>query len=287
MNKIMTRGMESDSGEDGNIIPIIVIVLIVVMLGVVVYVFLNRNNTVETSGNRGTNQESNNSGSNIVRWEIASDGQYHASSTPPSCPALPMLAMPVDISRVVSVLYPGQYRGGNYKPHGGLRFADGDNNIDVKLPMDASVVDGSRYLVDGEVQYLFDFVNSCGIKYRLGHLRTLSAPFAILADKLPTPQDMDSRTTQINPVIKFKAGDTVATAVGLLGEGNAFFDWGVYDLRQENEASKNASYQQEHSSDRDQAWHAICFFDLLPSSDATKLKSLPATSPGSQSDYCK
>lgn len=226
-------------------------------------------------------------GSSGIVWQMMSDGNYQPSSTAPACPSPLVLAAPADLSKVVSVLYPGQVRGGNYKPHGGLRFADGQNSVTVTAPMDASLVDGSRYLVDGEVQYLFDFENSCGIRYRLGHLRTLSPTFAAVADQLPAAQDMDSRTTQINPPVSVKAGDTVATAVGLLSAGNAFFDFGVFDLRQFNAASKDPVFQAAHADDKDQAWHAVCWFDLLSPENSAKLKALPATSPGSESDYCK
>lgn len=222
-----------------------------------------------------------------VRWEATNDGGFQPSSQPPDCPSPLVLDTPTDLSKVVSILYPGQTRGGDYKLHGGFRFADGVNDVVVTAPMDATVVDASRYLVSGEVQYLFDFVNACGIQYRLGHLRTLATPFAALADQLPPAQEMDSRTTQVSSVVKVKKGDTVATAVGLLGSGNAFFDFGVFDLRQENAASKSPAFQAAHTNDRGQTWHAVCWFDLLSPENVAKVRSLPATSPGSQSDYCK
>ncbi|MCL5410899.1 MAG: hypothetical protein M1324_03545 [Patescibacteria group bacterium] len=275
----------------------LVIVIILVLAGVGIggyFVFTGKSNksksnvpvTNSNSESNGSSNKAASSSSSDVRWEMASDGSYQASSTPPACPSPLVLPLPADISKAVSVLYPGQYRGNDYKPHGGLRFNDGSNDQTVTAPMDATVVDGSRYLVNGEVQYLFDFINSCGIKYRLGHLRTLSSTFAALADKFPVAQEMDSRTTQINQSVKVKAGDTVATAVGLLGEGNAFFDYGVFDLRQANEVSKSAVYQAAHSNDKDLAWHGVCWLDLLSSENTAKVKSLPATSPGSQSDYC-
>ena len=133
---------------------------------------------------------------------------------------------------------------------------------------------------------MFDFLNSCGIKYRFDHLYTLSPKFQELAEKLPEPKVDDSRTTNFNP-IKVETGETIATAVGLKQGGNVFVDFGVYDLRQRNEASKNSAWLQEH--DNDQAAYAVCWLDILPSGDSEKAKSLPGgdSTSGKQSDYCK
>lgn len=228
-----------------------------------------------------------NKGAAGISWEMTNDGNYKPTSTPPDCPSPLVLEPPTDLSKVVSVLYPGQARGGDYKPHGGLRFADGANEAIITAPMDASIVDGSRYLESGEIQYLFDFVNPCGIKYRFDHLRVLSAPLAALAEKFPEAREDDSRTTPVNPRVEVKAGDTVATAVGFLRSGNAGFDFGVYDLRKFNEASKNAAFRSTNADDPDQAWHALCWFDLFSAENEVKVRNLPATALNSQSDYCK
>lgn len=259
---------------------IVIVVLLVVGLGA--YLVISRNSRSGSGRGRSSTPETTG-----VSWQMMGDGSYQPSETPPDCATPLILAAPTDLSKVVSVLYPGQSRGGNYKPHGGFRFADGLNEVAVTAPLDASVVDASRYLVEGEIQYTFDFVNDCGVKYRLGHLRTLTPTFAALTDGLPPAKEMDSRTTEINPPMAVKQGDEIATAVGLLSAGNAFFDFGVYDLRQFNEASKDTSFQTAHADDQELSWHAVCWFDLLSTADATKVRSLPATSPGSQSDYCK
>lgn len=267
-------------------LAIVSVLVLVVVLAAGYFVIVGKSRAGKSNGS-GNGSRSGGSESSDISWQMMNDGSYQPSGTAPDCASPLVLAAPTDLTKVVSVLYPGQSRGGNYKPHGGLRFADGENNVMVTVPMDAAVTDGSRYLVDGEIQYTFDFVNPCGIKYRLGHLRTLSATFASLAEQFPAAQDMDSRTTQINPPVMVKAGDTVATAVGLLGEGNSFLDFGVYDLRKFNEASKDATFQAAHSDDKDQAWHAICWFDVLSPENEAIIRNLPATAPGSESDYCK
>ncbi|HJQ08672.1 MAG TPA: hypothetical protein VJ836_04300 [Candidatus Saccharimonadales bacterium] len=232
-----------------------------------------------------------------IRWENTSERSWMAlNGTPPACPEPLRLSSPADLTKATAILYPGQERrgsfigmGGNYKPHGGFRF-DGLNNnqVTVKVPMDGYVYRGSQYLIDGEIQYTFDIVHPCGIMVRLGHLQALSDTFKAIADKFPPAAEGDSRTERVQPVVWVKAGDTVATAAGL-ARTNTFFDLGVFDLRKTNEASKNAAYQQKHVDTKEHTWHAVCWFDMLSSNDAKKVRSLPAGDPaaGKTSDYCK
>src|SRR3989344_3401087 len=95
-----------------------------------------------------------------------------------SCPDPFVFQMPVDMRKVTSMLYPGQYRGGDYKAHGGFRFDHSrPDEIQVIAPYDAEVIAGARYPVNGEIQYTFDFAHPCGIRYRFGHLLTLAPKF--------------------------------------------------------------------------------------------------------------
>lgn len=194
----------------------------------------------------------------------------------PPCPEPLTLQTPVDLSKATSVLYPGQVRGGNFKAHGGFRF-DGtaDNAIEVKAPMDANLTDASRYIEQGEVQYLLDFQSNCGIRYRFDHILALSAKFISIAEKLPQPKVDDSRTTHINQDIKVSAGEVIATKIGFKSTNNVTVDFGVYDMR-----GKVFSNPQDN---------AVCWFDLLSTTDSARVKSLPPGDykSGAQSTLCK
>ena len=51
-----------------------------------------------------------------VTWQF--DGSnWTSTGTPPPCPTPLTFTTPVDLFRVTSILYPGQARGGDYKPH--------------------------------------------------------------------------------------------------------------------------------------------------------------------------
>lgn len=223
-----------------------------------------------------------------VSWSF-NGTKWVASGTPPTCQLPLIIPSPVDVFKATSILYPGQYRSGNYKAHGGFRLdniATGD--IAVHVPQDAKVVDGASYLEFGERQYLFDLHAPCGIQYRFDHLRTLSPEFAALAALLPQNGESDTRTTAFTKPVIAKAGAAIATAVGFLDTTNFSFDFGVYDLRQRNAVSANAAFATEHANNIQQTYYALCWLDLLPSADATFVNSLPAADgvSGSNSDYC-
>ncbi len=213
---------------------------------------------------------------------------WQASSTPAACATPITFKAPADLSKATAVLYPGQTRGGNYKPHGGLRFDGVKNNaITVSVPMDAYVVDGSRYIEAGETQYMFDFEVACGLRYRFDHLLTLSPAFQALADTLPAAKVDDSRTTNFSTALAVKAGDPIATAVGFSKTSNVSFDWGVYDLRAKNTASTDATWVAAH--DAQLAHYGVCWFDMLSTADEATVRALPAgdSTSGKTSDFCK
>lgn len=225
--------------------------------------------------------------SSDVNWQW-SGNEWASNGTPPDCPSPLLSDLPVDINKVTAILYPGQTRGGNYKPHGGFRFGS-DNSIAVTAPLEAKLVEGSRYIESGEVQYLFTFINSCGIAYRFDHLNTLSEKFQTYANQLPEAKVDDSRTTPFNPPLKVSKGVSVATKVGFVNTANVSMDFGVYDLRAPNQASKNPTFAEAHEAFKGYTFYGICWLDEYPSAVSTQLKALPAgdSANGKTSDYCK
>ncbi|MBI5224606.1 hypothetical protein HY989_01935 [Candidatus Micrarchaeota archaeon] len=216
-----------------------------------------------------------------VIWQYTTEWKPNIS--PPACPQKIVSQAPMDLRLATSILYPGQIRGGNYKPHGGARFDNSNNYINVYAPLDGSLVRGSRYLENGQIQYLLDIINPCGIMHRFDHLLELSPKFAKAAEKFRPAIEGDSRTTEIEPV-DVKAGELIATKIGM--NGNVGMDWGVYDLRKMNEASKNSQWLNSHPGQL--APYALCWLDLLPNADMQIAKLLPGgdSLAGKQSDYC-
>lgn len=269
MKKINQKGF--------TVIEVALVVVVLAVIGFVVLKVMSTKKPQDTTSTASSTSTPSTEASN-VSWSF--DGStWKASGTPPTCPS-PALASPVNLAGVTSILYPGQTRGGDYKAHGGFRFADGANTQTVKVPIDSVVTKGSRYIEQGETQYFFVFIAPCGIMYRFDHLLTLSPEFQKIADTLPAAKPDDSRTTNLNPPVSVKKGDIVATAIGFKKTGNAGVDFGVYDLRKSNGISKG---NPEFNS------FAVCWFDWLPASDAAKVKALPAGdgASGKASDLCK
>lgn len=208
----------------------------------------------------------------------------------PECPE-PLLKSPADSKLATGILYPGQFRG-PYKGHGGMNF-NGDNttnSIEVVLAMDGVLIKASRYIQTGEVQYLLDFMNPCGVILRYDHLLILAPEFQAIIETLPEPELNNSMTTDINSNKIYKAGEVIATEIGFktTSPKASVFDFGVYDLRQRNEASKNPTYFEAHKNSAPVDFYAICWLNYLPQEDMQILKALPVVSgeSGRQSDYC-
>lgn len=273
-------------------VAILIVALVVAIAGVAAWRVMSANKTNSTSSTSSAQLEDGKSeevSTDQFLWQQI-EGGWRATGDVPDCPDQPIMKMPADISLVTSILYPGQTRGGNYKPHGGFRF-DNSNNADIKVSatLDGFIVRGTRYIADGEdeVQYTFDIFNNCGVMYRVGHFRTLPENLQTLANTWPEAS-ASSATQAVDPPIHVNVGDRLADSVGIIEDNNVFFDWGVYDYRQENEASKDSSFQTKHADDEELSWHAVCWFDWLSSSDEAKIRSLPAGDPagGTSSDYC-
>jgi len=109
-----------------------------------------------------------------------------------------------------------------------------------------------------------------------------------LADMLPEAKADDSRTTKLSPTA-VTAGETIATAVGFAKTSNVSVDFGVYDLRAPNTASKSSAYQTEHKDQASLAYFGVCWLDLFSSDDKLAAKALPGgdATAGKTSDYCK
>lgn len=276
------------------IIELVIILVVLAVIGVVGWKTLSSHQSsktqpVSTSQTQTATPSSPNSENVGVGW--ANDGtKWTATGAPPACPDPLSFPTPVDISKATAVLYPGQTRGGNYKPHGGFIFTPHTNDsVTISAPLDAKVYKGVRYIESGEVQYMFIFINPCGIMYRFDHLLTLSPAFQKIADTLPQPKENDSQTTVFNPVPSVKASDNVATAVGFKNSGNTSVDFGVYDLRQKNAVSQTAAWQQAHPMENEFGAYAICWLDNLSGNAQAAAKALPGGDgkAGKQSDYCK
>lgn len=217
---------------------------------------------------------------------------WQVRGTPPACPEPLVLPAPVDMNLVSGILYPGQERGNDYKPHGGFRFDNRDtNDIEVRAIMDGILLKASKYLEDGEEQILLFYVNDCGLMMMHDHILTLSPKLKMVLDKIPLGKEGDSRTTYIEPKVAIKKGEILATEIGhkdFHGQKNIGIDFGLYDLRKTNGVNYDSSFRARFPMIDEYGTHAVCWLDYLSNEDETIVRNLPASgNEGKMSDYCK
>jgi hypothetical protein len=100
------------------------------------------------------------------------------------------------------------------------------------------------------------------------------------------PIKEDTRTDLVSPPVAVTVGEVIATEVGFLN--NVSVDFGVYDMRQKNEASKDSAWASAHSQFPADSY-GICWLNSLPQADSAAVKLLPSRDAknGKTSDYCK
>ena len=218
----------------------------------------------------------------VVIWHNMENGTWVPRGNPPECPEL-VFQSPVDLSIVSSIIYPGQVRTGDFKPHGGFRTDGVSGPVEVTAPMAGYIWNAAKFTDEFGLHYTFDIQHPCGIMYRLGHLNAVPEKLDAIFNE--TKGFRDSRTFLVDPPVFVELGETIATDV----QHRAGFDWGVYDLRKENAAAQSPAFREAHKDEISQAYYALCWLDLLPPEQESIVKSLPAADgiSGKNSDYCK
>ena len=261
-------------------------ILVLVVLGVVIFLFFQTRNASFPLA----------SSNNEASWTF--DGKsWQVRGAPPPCPDPLTLPSPVDINLVSGILYPGQDRGNDYKPHGAFRFDNRDtNDIEVRAIMDGYILKASRYEdFGGEIQNFMFYVNPCGIMIMHDHFLTPSPKLQEIFDKLPIGQNGDSRTTYIEPKVYVKKGEILATEIGYRNfpggykNKNIGVDFGLYDLRKTNGVNYDSSFRTKFPMIDEYGTHAVCWLDYLEEPGRSLVRSLPGVDgrSGASSDYCK
>ncbi len=229
----------------------------------------------------------------IWNW-MDNQGKWVANGTPPLCtlPIIPTGAL-LDFTKPVSILRPGQTRGGSYKPHGGLRWSTyGAYLTDTKItvPFDGSVVQAFQYIEAGTYQFGLNIQSPCGFMVRLDHLYLPSAQFSQILKNIPAAVKDDSRETSLDPPVQVHGGDVIAIGVGMPPPAGpdslgTFIDFGLLDLR-----NPNSRLPANFSSDADQKYskYSVCWYQggYLSPSDQALAEKLPLANGDPTSAYC-
>lgn len=221
-------------------------------------------------------------------WKFDSSlGKWVASGPVPACLAGSFKTSPVNTAAITSVDYPGQYRGQAYNANAGFHFDDASSSdIKVSLPFNAKLSRLSSYVENGDQQYSLFFASPCGLAVKFDHLLRLTDMYQKIVDRLRPRAAVGSLSVPVEPAINAKAGEVIATAIGLPSERDVSLDIGVYDLRRPNQISKNQTWTYYHQVFKSTEWYGVCWFDRLPKSDAARVSDLLAAGPIQKSDYC-
>ena len=229
-----------------------------------------------------------------VTWSWNGKDAWLPSGKAPSCGNVRMQP-PAQVAALDGWLPPGRLNESAryYKAHGGLRFADPSANGKVVAAVDGYVVRGAAYREnrDGQmngpgssVQYLVDIQHPCGFLVRYDHLRTLSPALQRIFDR-SIPVGEDSRTTNVKPV-KISKGQVLATAVSVPDlPSPRQFDFGVYDLRRQQQSLHSGAWLADHGSGAELADFAVCWPRLMGST-GVQIAALPNIAPQDGTDIC-
>jgi len=180
------------------------------------------------------------------------------------------------------------------KGHGYFRVPWGQNTLDVRLPVDATLYHGLNYMEQGlagggfELQHRLEFHTNCeGLRIRLDHIAEPIPEITALFTREPRIQDsvatMQAGGDYDLPLFEMKAGDLVGTVIGLpldvlteTGErGNAWVDLGVYD-----------DFHRIPTAQDPQFRNAVCYYDFFSSEIATYLRSKTLINTPIEEDVC-
>ena len=176
-----------------------------------------------------------------------------------------------DVDQVTQVGPPARILGSVYEPFGHFRVPDWKNEVEVRLPIDATLYEGSSYLAYSafrgenpdhldEVQYSLRFHSPCeGLRIEFGHVLEVAPGLKAIFDDLPLSEH--TGTHAIGP-LQMSEGDLLGTSIGFALDGNAFMAFGVHD-----------DLSRVPTAQHPQFYNAACYYDFFTVEIAANLRS--------------
>ena len=228
-----------------------------------------------------------------VVWRF--DGkEWISQGSVPQCPS-PLIPTGelLDFSKVLSIVQPGQIRGGSYKPHAGLRWSEFGGvvkGISIKAPFDGEVAAAAQYISEGNYQFTINIIHPCGIMLRLGHLLEPSDSIKKILSTIPPAIENDSRESFLSGTF-IKKDQLIASEVGMVPPASpdslgTFMDLGIVDLRKKNPALDSSF---KSNADVKYSLYSVCWYEgnYFSDSDRARVLNLPYSNGDATSDYCK
>ena len=143
-----------------------------------------------------------------------------------------------DRSQITEVEPPARIIDGLFEQPGIFRLPYGQNEVEIRMPIDATLVYGLKYLLASnlndanptgirDLQYGLRFETECeGLWFTIEHMYELSPEVTPYFVDVPSQEAATSH--RIGPLEMLK-GDLVGTQIGFPRDGNAFVAFGIFD----------------------------------------------------------
>ena len=166
---------------------------------------------------------------------------------------------------------PGRLAGsGDYKGHGYIGLPKGYSDIEVRLPIDATLFKGSEYVEGGGIQISVFFNTQCeGVWFLFDHI---DVPIPEIKEFLQ--QVGNGRTSEIG--VSMREGDVIGTLLGT--SANTTLDFGVFDER-----PRLLTYRHPEAFNYEP--YGLCFYDFFGLEIGSTLRSLVGGAV-TKSDFC-
>ena len=175
-----------------------------------------------------------------------------------------------DLNLLQEVEPPARIVGEVQEPPGVFRRPPWQNDLQVRLPIDATLVGGFKMLTYSnledrnpehvpEVQYGLLFETTCeGLWFKVEHLLELATGLIPYLEGVPI-----SETTQDHEVgpVSMSEGDLLATRIGFALDGNAAFGFGIHD-----------DFRRVPTAQHPQQNNAACYYDFFAADTAEFLR---------------
>ena len=175
-----------------------------------------------------------------------------------------------EIGEIIEVEAAARLIGATFEQPGVFRLPYGQNNVEVRLPINATLAYGLKYSTVSnlnnanpeevpELQYGLRFQTECeGLWFTIDHMQTLTPQLTSYFDDLPV--ESNATTKKIGPLV-MQEGDLVGTTIGFPIDGNAFVAFGIFD-----------EYERVPTAGPD-FLNAVCFYDFFSSDIAAQLRA--------------
>ncbi|MBI2589477.1 hypothetical protein HYW32_00370 [Candidatus Berkelbacteria bacterium] len=159
-----------------------------------------------------------------------------------------------ELDRINGIAPLGSVNSGELRSHTFIAFENPSKKIAIYAPTVLTLISGNFRNASGQDEYALIFQASCDYFLKFDHI---TDPIEAIRKVFPATPSAESKSIELKTNVDIAAGEVVAYTSG--NYPNNIWDFGLYDLRQENTFANPARFM-SHLRLR----HAICPYDFFP-----------------------